>query len=65
MSKSSKDALTNFEAYKVAIATRNFEIDLYWKRSLFFWGFIATAALKVMVRVCNLNLKNRTLTLLC
>lgn len=34
-----------FEAYKIAIATRNFEIDLFWKRSLFFWGFIATAAL--------------------
>ncbi|EKO3407991.1 hypothetical protein R1U54_000181 [Vibrio fluvialis] len=40
-----KDTLSHFEAYKVAIATRNFEIDLYWKRSLFFWGFIATAAL--------------------
>lgn len=36
---------SHFEAYKIAIATRNFEIDLYWKRSLFFWGFIATAAL--------------------
>ncbi|WED29022.1 hypothetical protein L3V77_24120 [Vibrio sp. DW001] len=35
----------HFEAYKIAIATRNFEIDLYWKRSLFFWGFIATAGL--------------------
>lgn len=34
----------SLEAYKIAIATRNFEIDLYWKRSLFFWGFIATAA---------------------
>lgn len=23
---------------------RNFEIDLYWKRALYFWGFIALAA---------------------
>lgn len=45
MRKECPDTLTNFEAYKIAIATRNFEIDLYWKRSLFFWGFIATAAL--------------------
>lgn len=32
--------LKRFEA---ALATRQFEIDLFWKRSLFFWGFIATA----------------------
>ncbi len=35
----------HFEAYKIAVETRRFEIDLYWKRSLFFWGFIATAAI--------------------
>lgn len=45
MCEENRDTLTNVEAYKIAIATRNFEIDLYWKRSLFFWGFIATAAL--------------------
>lgn len=27
----------------LAVQTRNFEIELFWKRSLFFWGFIATA----------------------
>jgi len=27
----------------VAIQIRNFEIELFWKRSLFFWGFIASA----------------------
>jgi hypothetical protein len=27
--------------YDIAIATRNFEIELFWKRALFFWGFIA------------------------
>jgi hypothetical protein len=37
------DKLTILTAYKIAIETRNFEIELYWKRSLFFWGFIATA----------------------
>jgi hypothetical protein len=29
--------------YDVALSTRNFEIELFWKRSLFFWGFIASA----------------------
>jgi hypothetical protein len=27
----------------VSIQTRNVEIELFWKRSLFFWGFIAAA----------------------
>ncbi len=29
--------------YEVALATRNFEIELFWKRSLFFWGFISAS----------------------
>lgn len=33
----------NSKRYDVALATRNFEIELFWKRSLFFWGFIASA----------------------
>jgi len=28
------------EAYKVALDTRKFEIDLYWKRATYFWGFL-------------------------
>jgi len=28
---------------EIAIATREFEIDLFWKRSIFFWGFISVA----------------------
>ena len=31
------------ERLKVAIAARSQEIELFWKRSLFFWGFIASA----------------------
>lgn len=31
------------ERYKVINDTRKFEIELFWKRSLFFWGFIASA----------------------
>lgn len=31
------------EKFDVSLRTRNFEIDLFWKRSLFFWGFIAAA----------------------
>jgi hypothetical protein len=29
------------EALKKAWKTRNFEIDKFWQRSAFFWGFIA------------------------
>lgn len=29
--------------FQAAFQTRQFEIDLFWKRSLFFWGFIAAA----------------------
>jgi hypothetical protein len=28
---------------EIAMSNRNFEIDLFWRRSLFFWGFIAAA----------------------
>src|SRR5271157_5024619 len=33
----------SLEIYKISIQTRNFEIELFWKRSLFFLGFIASA----------------------
>lgn len=29
--------------FDTATDTRKFEVDLFWKRSLFFWGFIAAA----------------------
>ncbi len=29
--------------YDAAIRAREFEIDLFWKRALFFWGFLAAA----------------------
>lgn len=29
--------------FRIAIETRAFEIDLFWKRSIFFWGFISVA----------------------
>ncbi|MDE1330439.1 hypothetical protein [Vibrio aestuarianus] len=38
----SKDKM-KLKKYDVALATRNFEIELFWKRSVFFWGFIASA----------------------
>jgi hypothetical protein len=31
------------QRFDVAVQVRNFEIDLFWKRSVFFWGFIASA----------------------
>ena len=30
------------EALKIALDTRKFEIDLYWKRAIYFWAFIAS-----------------------
>lgn len=29
--------------FEVAVQIRNFEIELFWKRSVFFWGFISAA----------------------
>jgi len=31
------------EAYKFACETRRFEIELYWKRATYFWGFLIVA----------------------
>lgn len=31
----------HLEAFKLAIDTRKFEIELYWKRATYFWAFIA------------------------
>ena len=31
------------EAFKVALENRRFEIDLYWRRSTYFWAFVAVS----------------------
>jgi hypothetical protein len=31
------------KSFEVSVDTRKFEIDLFWKRSFFFWGFISAA----------------------
>ena len=33
--------------FEVALQTRQLEIDLFWKRSLFFWGFISAALIAI------------------
>ena len=38
-----KRALQKVEVFKQAEATRRFEIERLWQRSIFFWGFIAAA----------------------
>jgi len=38
-----RDELLISKAVDSAIATRNFEIELYWKRATYFWTFIAAA----------------------
>lgn len=32
-----------WEEYKIAIDARNLEINLFWQRSVFYWGFIGAA----------------------
>src|SRR3990172_1691020 len=31
------------QRFQISLEIRNFEIELFWKRALFFWGFIASA----------------------
>lgn len=35
--------------FDVALQTRQLEIDLFWQRSLFFWGFISAAFVAIAV----------------
>lgn len=48
---STKDYLKHFpakkrkKAFEVALETRKFEIELYWKRATYFWAFISLAFL--------------------
>lgn len=37
------EKITKKEEYQTSLDTRKLEIQLFWQRSLFFWGFIATA----------------------
>jgi hypothetical protein len=37
------DDEVNEKCFDVSVQIRNMEIDLFWKRSLFFWGFISSA----------------------
>ncbi|HZZ17120.1 MAG TPA: hypothetical protein VFE08_14295 [Candidatus Sulfotelmatobacter sp.] len=46
--------------FDVALQTRQLEIDLFWKRSLFFWGFISVA----FAAVAGLKGEQPTLSLL-
>lgn len=34
---------SDIKRFDVVVQIRNFEIELFWKRSIFFWGFIASA----------------------
>lgn len=33
-----------FDAYSIIVDTRKFEIENFWKRAYFFWGFISVIA---------------------
>jgi hypothetical protein len=43
MFKEKRLSLRQKKRYEVALDTRKFEIELFWKRALFFWGFVSIA----------------------
>lgn len=47
MANLSPEDRRDLKRFDAALATRQFEIDLFWKRSLFFWGFIVAAFVAV------------------
>ena len=60
MADLSPEERRDLKRFEVALATRQFEIELFWKRSLFFWGFIAAA----FVAVAALDGKSRVVSTL-
>jgi len=44
----------NKKAFEILLDNRKFEIDLFWRRSMFFWGFIVSA----FVGYTTLKVKN-------
>jgi hypothetical protein len=52
--------INDTKQFEVSLQTRNFEIELFWKRSLFFWGFIASA----FIGFANLYDKNIYLSII-
>ena len=53
------------ERFDIANDTRKFEISLFWQRSLFFWGFIATAFAGYAITVDEEKTKSVALLLAC
>jgi hypothetical protein len=51
----------NEKKYDVILQTRNFEIELFWKRALFFWGFIASAFVAYAALVKDQHMLTATL----
>ena len=41
--KTSADSETSWRRFQVALDARRLEINLFWQRSLFFWGFTGAA----------------------
>jgi len=42
------------KSFNISLETRNFEIELFWKRSIFFWGFI-TASFIAFAQLYKIN----------
>jgi hypothetical protein len=66
--KSSSPDSIRAEALKQALDIRKFEIDLYWKRTAYFWAFIAlmfTGYFQILTHRANLGHLTDELLLLC
>lgn len=47
-----------FQALQVALDTRKFEIELYWKRATYFWAFIAASVTAYFLILTSDNIAN-------
>ena len=48
-----------YQAFQVALATRSFEIELYWKRATYFWAFIAASFAAYFVIFASKDLRDK------
>ena len=55
---STKENRKVVQALKVALDTRKFEIELYWKRATYFWAFIATSFTAYFLLLNSNNIAN-------
>ncbi len=61
---SSKKSPSNEKLCEIALATRNFEIELYWKRTTYYWAFCAATIAAFALVYTKANPTTGTYTIL-